>query len=85
MTGTPVELIIDPEGIRAADPADLWVTFPERAATTTTDIVGSFCCHVHFVAGESAAERWRGHHSAGMLLDLDDAHALGLRATAGLR
>jgi alkylmercury lyase len=46
-TGEPITLQIDPEGIRTAEPRDLWVSFPPVDATSTSDIVGSFCCHVH--------------------------------------
>jgi hypothetical protein len=34
------------------------VSFPAPAATSTADITGSFCCHVHFLAGRAAAEQW---------------------------
>lgn len=85
LTATSVVLSVDPAGIREADPPDLWVTFPDPAATTTADIVGSFCCHVHFLAGDATAQRWADEHTDGLVLDLDDAHALGVRATASLR
>lgn len=84
-TDAPVELSIDPGGVRHADPSGLRVTFPDRAHTSAADIRGSFCCHVHFVAGNEAAERWSAENPAGYLLDLPDAYALGARATASLR
>lgn len=85
VTGVPVAVAVDPGGIRRAEPEPLWVSFPDLARTTTTDIVGSFCCHVHFVAGHDAASQRVSEHPSGFVLDLDDARALGMRATASLR
>ena len=48
-------------------------TFLSARLSETDDITGSFCCHVHFVAGNEAAERWSAENPAGYLLDLPDA------------
>lgn len=85
LTGTPVRLRINAGGIDHAEPADLSVSFPPTATTSTADIVESFCCHVHFIAGHDAAQRWLGDHDGGRVLDLRDAYEVGQRATARLR
>lgn len=85
VTGVPVAVDVDPARIRRAEPGPLWVTFPDPAGTTTADIVGSFCCNVHFVAGQDAANQWVSKHPSGFVLDLVEAHTLGMRATASLR
>jgi alkylmercury lyase len=85
LTGAPVWLRVDDGGVTASEPPDLWVTFPSLACTSTADIVGSFCCHVHFVAGRDAAQRWLEEHADGRVLDLRDAYVVGQRATAALR
>ena len=85
MTGAPVELSVDPNGIDAAGATDLWVSFPDETSTSASHIVTSFCCHVHFLVGRTAAQRWLTRQGAGRVLELDDAHALGLRATEHLR
>jgi alkylmercury lyase len=85
LTGTPVRLRVNSGAIAHADPGDLWVSFPPGATTSTTDIVESFCCHVHFIAGHDAAQRWLGEHDGGRVLDLRDAYEVGQRATARLR
>ena len=85
ISATPVRLRVDPGGIADAAPADLRVSFPPLASTSTADIVESFCCHVHFLAGDDAAQRWIDEHRDGQVLDLDDAHEVGRRATALLR
>jgi alkylmercury lyase len=85
VTGAPVRLRIDARGAADAEPHDLRVSFPAPATASTADIVDSFCCHVHFLAGRAAARRWLGRHPGGRVLDLRDAYELGQLATAGLR
>ena len=85
LTGAPVWLRVNGGGVTASEPPDLWVTFPSMASTSTADIVGSFCCHVHFVAGQDAAQRWLEEYPDGRVLELRDAYEVGRRATAALR
>jgi alkylmercury lyase len=85
LTGTPVRLRVDAGRVAGADPSDLRVSFPPLARTSTADIVDSFCCHVHFLAGRDAAQRWLDQHPGGRVLDLYDAYEVGQRATAALR
>jgi alkylmercury lyase len=80
-TGSDVRLTVDPNGVRRADPQPLWVSFPPAATTSTADITGTFCCHVHFLATLAAAEQWLSQHPEGTVLDLDEAYALGRKAT----
>ena len=81
VTGSHVRLTVDPNGIRQLDPQPLWVSFPPAATTSTADITGTFCCHVHFLATTAAAEHWLGRHPEGTVLDLDEAFELGRKAT----
>jgi alkylmercury lyase len=81
VTGSGVRLTVDPNGVRRADPHPLWVSFPPAATTSTADITGTFCCHVHFLATPAAAEHWLSQHPEGTVLDLDEAYALGRKAT----
>jgi alkylmercury lyase len=85
LTGAPVRLRVEADGVVEYEPADLRVTFPSIARTSTADIVESFCCHVHFVAGQDAAERWLDDHPDGYVLELREAYEVGQRATAALR
>jgi alkylmercury lyase len=85
LTGMPVRLRVDRGGISDAEPADPWVSFPPMESTSTADIVESFCCHVHFLAGRDAAQRWLGEHPGGRVLDLRDAYEVGQMAIAPLR
>jgi len=81
VTGSDVRLTVDPNGVRRLDPRPLWVSFPPAATTSTADITGTFCCHVHFLATPAAAEHWLSQHPEGTVLDLDDAYELGRKAT----
>jgi alkylmercury lyase len=81
VTGSDVRLTVDPNGVRRADPQPLWVSFPPATTTSTADITGTFCCHVHFLATPAAAEHWLNRHPEGTVLDLDEAYALGRKAT----
>jgi alkylmercury lyase len=77
MTGAAVALTVNPDGVSAAAPASLAVSFPPLDAMRTDDIVGTFCCHVHFLAGPDAADRWLADHRGAAVLALDDAFELG--------
>jgi alkylmercury lyase len=81
ITGADVALTVAPGGVRESQPGELWVSFPAPERTSTQDITGSFCCYVHFLAGEAAAASWRAGHPGGLALSLDDAFELGRRAT----
>jgi alkylmercury lyase len=80
VTGRGVRLTVDPNGVRHFDPEPLWVSFPPASTTSTADITGTFCCHVHFLA---ATEQWRHEHPEGTVLSLADAYELGRKATRG--
>ena len=81
MTGTEVRLTVAPDRVLATHPQDVWVSFPAPAQTSTDDIVESFCCHVHFLAGEDTADRWARARPGTFALGLADAFELGRLAT----
>jgi alkylmercury lyase len=84
VTGTDVRLSVGPDGVQAADPPSLQVSFPAAASTDTSDIIASFCCHVHFLAGQGAADSWLADNQNGLTLSLEDAVELGRLATQQL-
>jgi alkylmercury lyase len=77
VTGAEVRLTVEPERIREHHPEILHVSFPPAGAVSTTDITGSFCCHVHFLAGPDAANEWLRDHPATTAVTLDEAFQLG--------
>jgi len=84
VTAVEVRLTVAPDGVRASDPDSLRVSFPRPGVTSSADITSSFCCHVHFLAGPDAVERWLADHSGAVALTLDDAFELGRLATGPL-
>jgi alkylmercury lyase len=81
VTGVEVRLTVTPDGVTAADPEPLAVSLPRPDTTTSEDIAGSFCCHVHFLAGPEAGKRWLVEHQGANVLTLDEAFELGRHAT----
>jgi alkylmercury lyase len=84
VTRTEVRLSVGPDGVQAADPPSLQVSFPAPASTDTSDIIASFCCHVHFLTGRDAADRWLADNPDGLTLNLEGAVELGRLATQQL-
>ncbi len=84
VTGSVVELVVAPAGVRDARPGDLHVSFPPLAAANTADITGSFCCSVFFLAGVDAARTWREIRADGSVFGVDAAYELGRRAVTAL-
>jgi alkylmercury lyase len=84
VTGRAVELIVAPDRVGEAGAPGIHVSFPPLDTTDTADITGTFCGHVHFLAGADAADAWRGTHPDGHVLDLAAAFELGCRTTAPL-
>ena len=82
VTGAGVELVVAPDAIQQAQPQDLYVSFPSPATTDAGDLTGSFCCHVHFLAGDDAARSWQDAHPEGAVLDLAAAFAGACRTFA---
>jgi alkylmercury lyase len=81
VTAAAVRLTVMPDGIADAHPTDVRVSFPPPAETSAADVTGTFCCHVHFLAGPAAGERWLRRHPEGIVLELADAYELGRAAT----
>jgi alkylmercury lyase len=81
MTGTAVRMTVAPDRVLDADPEDVWVSFPAPGQTSTEDIVESFCCHVHFLAGADPPSGWASARPGTFALDVDDAFELGRLAT----
>jgi alkylmercury lyase len=83
-SGRAVELVVTPDGIEHAHPSEIHVSFPPSDTTNTADITGTFCRHVHFLAGTDAANTWQETHPDDHVLDLTAAFELGRRTTAPL-
>ena len=81
MTAIEVRLMVAADCVLTAHPQDVWVSFPPPTQTSTDEIVESFCCHVHFLAGADAADGWASARPGTFALALADAFELGRLAT----
>jgi alkylmercury lyase len=79
-----VRLTVVSDRVLAAHPQDVRVSFPPAGQASTADIVESFCCHVHFLAGEDAAAELVSRSPGTFVLDLDDAFELARLSTRAL-
>ena len=84
MTGAEVRLTVEPERIRDHHPDTLLLSFPPATTVSTADVTGSFCCHVHFLAGSHGADQWLRDRPGTTALTLDDAFELGRHVTRPL-
>jgi alkylmercury lyase len=84
VTNVQVRLTVTPQRVLASRPEDIWVSFPPPAQTSTANIIESFCCHVHFLAGQEVAAQWVNGRERALALDLDDAFELGRLATRAM-
>ncbi len=84
-SGAEIRLTVTPEGVNAAVPEDMVISFvtPE-AARMRAELRDVFCCHVNFFAGAGPAEAWCASHPGAAVLTLDQGFELGrLRNQAG--
>lgn len=77
-TGEAVRLTVGPRAVESAEPQALSVSFvvPEGEAIRT-DVVSSFCHHVHFFSPGPAAKAWSEEHREAALLPLAEAFEVG--------
>lgn len=78
-TGRPVSLRVTPTGVVERTPDSTVLSFVDPGAIDATDLRGSFCQAVNFLADPAAGEHWRAHGPDRLVLHLDDAFELGRR------
>jgi alkylmercury lyase len=57
-SGTEISLTVDPNGVRDVTPEAAVMTLHRACCLDVDDIVGNFCCHVHFFESEETAGEW---------------------------
>jgi alkylmercury lyase len=80
-TGESVSLTVHPGGIEAAPHLSVSLVAPHRASALA-DIVGHFCCRVHFFSSEHAGQEWVAKHPGTIAATLHQAWQLGRRHNA---
>ncbi len=85
-TGEVVRLLVSPDGIESAEPADAVVSFLLPAAhdfdSSAANVMAKFCHYVFFFASRSSGERWVEKHPGTFLYRLDEAFTLAKRLNA---
>ena len=84
VTSAEIRLTVEPDRIRYRHPETLLVSFPPATTVSTADVTGSFCCHVHVLAGPHAADDWLRDRPGTTALALDEAFELGHHVTRPL-
>ena len=74
ISGSLVRLRVTPDGAAQVNPADARMSFlsPDPSAVQK-DILGAFCCFVHFFTSREAGENWVEKHDGTFLLSIDEA------------
>jgi alkylmercury lyase len=57
-SGTEISLTVDAEGVQDLTPAGAVMTLHRARCLDVDDIIGNFCCHVHFFESEQTAGEW---------------------------
>ena len=57
-TGETISLRVDAAGVHDVTPSGAVMTLHEVGGFDLKDVVGTFCCYVHFFASEQAARAW---------------------------
>jgi alkylmercury lyase len=76
-SGDPVSLIVDPDGVRSANPANIVVSLLDAEDLELNDIVGSFCHAIHFFRSPEDGAAWSARHAGTFIVSLDQAFEIG--------
>ena len=82
-TGQHISLIIAPGGIKAVHPPGVVLSFvTPPSSDIQSNVIGTFCCHVHFLRSRDEGEKWISRHPGTFLLQIEEALAVGARKNA---
>src|SRR2546427_796059 len=84
--GEAVRLVVSPDRIESAEPADAVVSFllpdADDFDTSAANVMAKFCSFVFFFTSRSSGERWITKHPGTFLYSLDEAFVLAKRLNA---
>jgi len=81
-TGTPVQVIVTPDGVEQVKPAEAVVSVVTPEASP--DVRRMFCDHVNFFRSAEAAAAWLAQHPGATTLPVAEAYQLGRRLAASI-
>lgn len=76
-TGETVTLIVDGSTVRDVSPEGAVLTLHEVAGFDLQDVVGTFCCFVHFFPSEQAASAWAERNEGTYVASIADGFECG--------
>ena len=77
VTGTPVSLVVDENGVRDLTPSAAVVSVVIPNGPFGFDVIESFCEKVFFFASEETGRSWTAKHEGTTLLSVPEAFELG--------
>lgn len=85
-SGVPVRLVVGPEGVRSAEPAEAVLTFARltEAGGFDDDVISNFCHHILFFDSAESAAGWKGDRTDVVVLSLDEGVDLARLWVEGL-
>jgi alkylmercury lyase len=82
LSGEPVSLVVDRDGVHELMPANASVSMVIPDGPFGYDVIESFCHRVQFFASEETGARWTTEHPDTTLLSVADAYEVGRALTA---
>ncbi|HEX2646748.1 MAG TPA: organomercurial lyase [Candidatus Dormibacteraeota bacterium] len=79
VTGQPVSLTVDGNGVRDLEPASAVVSMVGPDGPFGYDVIESFCHRVFFFASPESGQRWTSKHEGTLLISVPEAFELGRR------
>lgn len=76
-TGETVTLVVDGSTVRDVSPEGAVLTLHEVAGFDLQDVVGTFCCFVHFFPSEQAASAWAERNEGTYVASIADGFEYG--------
>ena len=81
VTGKPVSMVVDREGVREVKPAGALLSMVVPDVPFGHDVIESFCHRVLFFASEETGNQWIAGHEGITLLSVEKAFEVGRAVT----
>ena len=76
-TGETVALTVDASGVHDLTPASAVMSLHSAGGTDLDDVIGTFCCFVHFFANEDAAHGWTAARPGTFVASIAEGYEYG--------